>query len=832
MKNEQELVFFDLETTGLDATVDQIIEIGAVKVHNGKEVGRFERFCRLSDGVRLPEFITALTGISPLDLETAEPVAQVVDEFLQFAGTSPLLAHNSGFDRSFLRRALGFDPPNPIFDTLELARVFFPDLQSHSLVALVDALEIKKEESHRALGDSLSLFRFYRRLREKIAQGTLPLAVRQRLLFLFPAAGVLGLIGDTDEPERDGGDSSSLPSTIEDPQLPRLKTLSLQFAGGDPTPEVRSLNAGDGVVLQCDAASLRRRYLSDVTALHRPAVIILRSPSAVESLMDDASGSGGLPTWVSQESPGNLVCHVLLQHASQSATLRTAFGFELAALTVYEWETGSAFIPAMPLFLKRSRLIHHLSASGCSTTESCPFRHLCSMAVLRARSREATFHVVDLSEVPAVLSSLAAVESPLVSSPETEKLIGDVFETPELQSSALILRVAAGIAGEHGEVPVLLTIQKLSTRAAQLLDELFLESAPQGAPGVRSRSPLDNRLRSSLRFQELHSVACGLVAAYQEGVSALPEAVRLLYLQESRTLVSIIEQSEDPLRAVWLERQGRDVLLAGSAVHFSDRIRHVHAGATLFLAGTSICPGGDERFVLDSLGLEGSTAPRVLIEPSEQKRPVPTFVTLHLPRPTESGFEKAAARLIAETLGRFKGKAVVASNSLETLRRMSSFLTREAGLEEYSLLLPKNGRTRAELLQSFADQSRAILLVPFDYLSFGDVVSAKFLFITKLQFPNSFLPAIARLKELLKEQGADPFRQFDLPYALTLLEYTIRQSDPAQLRAVFMLDNRSFNSAYAELVRAVLPSPALFLPIESQDRLMQHVERWLRSQTL
>ncbi len=86
MKNEQELVFFDLETTGLDQASDQIIEIGAVKVRGGKEVGRFEQFCRLKEEARLPEFISALTGITTLDLEPAESVDQVQDQFLQFAG--------------------------------------------------------------------------------------------------------------------------------------------------------------------------------------------------------------------------------------------------------------------------------------------------------------------------------------------------------------------------------------------------------------------------------------------------------------------------------------------------------------------------------------------------------------------------------------------------------------------------------------------------------------------------------------------------------------------------------------------------------------------------
>src|SRR5450830_419245 len=197
-------------------------------------------------------------------------------------------------------------------------------------------------------------------------------------------------------------------------------------------------------------------------------------------------------------------------------------------------------------------------------------------------------------------------------------------------------------------------------------------------------------------------------------------------------------------------------MLASTRTVLASRIRAYNAHVQFLLAGTSVCPAGDQRFLPETFGLTGSEAPVVVVDREPEGPRIPTFVTLHLPKPNESGFEKNGARLIAETMRRFPGKAMVASNSLETLHRMQSFLAREPGLAEYSLLLPKNGHTRTQLLEQFAGQNKAILLIPFDYLSFGDIVSAKFLFVTKLQFPNSFLPTVTRLKQALKKRGAIP----------------------------------------------------------------------------
>lgn len=837
MKNEQELVFFDLETTGLDQASDQIIEIGAVKVRAGKEVGRFEQFCRLKDDAHLPEFISALTGISALDLEPAEPVDQVVARFLAFAGDSPLLAHNSNFDEGFLRKALHGSLANPVFDTLELARIFFPDLQSHSLVALVDSLEIKKEEAHRALGDSLSLFRFYRKLKDKISQAAFPSAIIRRLQLLYPALADLGLLEPADIARADGQstDMAGLETVLTDldtSRMPRLKVLKPGTADVEESPEMQLLDSGNDLLLQCEATSLRSQFLHDVQTGKLHGAVLLRTPAAIEPFLEDAPEGDKRPRWISQESPNNLVCLVLLDTATCSPVMRREFGFELSALLVYVWETRSVFIPGMPLFLKKSRLMNHISAAHCGREPDCPFRDICLVHELLARARGAQLHVTDLSEIPHVLSELGGSMPILVSSPETEKLMTDALEVPELQITSTTLRIIAGTAAERSATPVFATVAELAEKSVRLLSELYSRLSHQENAGLRGRLAIGETLWSAPELVELSATAKSLVDAFNRIEQTLPAIMRTTYLSQCRDFSLILENADDPAYAVWMEHQGRDISIACTRITLATRLRGFNNHLQFFFAGTSIFPAGDQHFLPETFGLVGEHPASVMVCPALTTPRVPTFVTLHLPKPNESGFEKSAARLIAETMRRFPGKATVTSNSLETLRRIQSFLARESGLTEYALLLPKNGHTRTELLEQFAGQSRAVLLIPFDYLSFGDIVPADFLFVTKLQFPNSFLPTVTRLRQAVKERRGDPFRQFDLPYALTLLQYTFHQMNQATLRSAFMLDSRSFSAAYADRIRAVLPTPSLFLPMESQESLLQHLDRWMRNETL
>jgi len=154
-------VAFDLETTGLVAELDRVVEIGAVRFDaTGRELGRFERL--VNPERPMSPAAQAVHGISDADLAGAAPARVVLPEFLDFLSTSgvvALLAHNSSFDARFLGVELnraGLDRPElPLVDTLSLARRHIPALRDHRLDTLARLFNLGLDDSHRALGDSL-----------------------------------------------------------------------------------------------------------------------------------------------------------------------------------------------------------------------------------------------------------------------------------------------------------------------------------------------------------------------------------------------------------------------------------------------------------------------------------------------------------------------------------------------------------------------------------------------------------------------------------------------------------------------------------------------------
>jgi len=160
------LVFIDLETTGLDAATDEIIEFAAVRVVDGEVAEEFSRLA--NPGRPLPLVITKLTGIADRDLRRQPPSRAVLAEFLRFLGDDVAVAHNARFEESFLREKSDGYFQNTLFDTLELSRILHPTLAHHDLDSMAAALELGGEGRHRALGDARLLVRLWARLLERL----------------------------------------------------------------------------------------------------------------------------------------------------------------------------------------------------------------------------------------------------------------------------------------------------------------------------------------------------------------------------------------------------------------------------------------------------------------------------------------------------------------------------------------------------------------------------------------------------------------------------------------------------------------------------------------
>jgi ATP-dependent DNA helicase DinG len=146
-------VALDLETTGLHAEQDAILEVAAIKFQGPEIIDTFETF--VSPGRSIPYRVQRLTGIKP-ELLAGAPLFETIAKKLQgFLGDFPIVGHSIPFDVGFLRR-WGLARTNPLIDTFELATVMLPSLSSYNLGFVAQSLGLQvPQDRHRAMVDTV-----------------------------------------------------------------------------------------------------------------------------------------------------------------------------------------------------------------------------------------------------------------------------------------------------------------------------------------------------------------------------------------------------------------------------------------------------------------------------------------------------------------------------------------------------------------------------------------------------------------------------------------------------------------------------------------------------
>lgn len=150
-----DFVVFDIESTGLSVKDDRIIEIGAVKISNGKITDRFSTF--VNPQIPIPYRIEELTGINDSMVSDAPAIDAVLPEFISFCEGCAVVAHNASFDTGMIKRDCnlqGIEWEPTIADTVTLAHLLLPHLTRYKLDYLAKVLEINLTNHHRAVDDA------------------------------------------------------------------------------------------------------------------------------------------------------------------------------------------------------------------------------------------------------------------------------------------------------------------------------------------------------------------------------------------------------------------------------------------------------------------------------------------------------------------------------------------------------------------------------------------------------------------------------------------------------------------------------------------------------
>ncbi|MET0280207.1 MAG: 3'-5' exonuclease [Steroidobacteraceae bacterium] len=152
------LIVLDFETTGLRPEAgDRITEVGLVRIEGGRITARFESLVNCE--MRIPDYITAFTGITQRMVDTAPLAQHVLREVVQFIGEAPVVAHNASFDQRFYlrecrRQRVGV-VAEPFICSMRVARRVYPEMMSHSLGVLSHSLGLRDcGKAHRAAADA------------------------------------------------------------------------------------------------------------------------------------------------------------------------------------------------------------------------------------------------------------------------------------------------------------------------------------------------------------------------------------------------------------------------------------------------------------------------------------------------------------------------------------------------------------------------------------------------------------------------------------------------------------------------------------------------------
>ena len=185
--NLNKFIALDFETTGLQVETDRIIEVAAILFKDGVASERYTTL--VNPGIPIPNLIEGITGITNEMVADAPPEKKIVNEFFNFIGEYPIVAHNTPFDQSFLEgMAVRFGkklPERKYYDTLTLSRAFLFFQPAHNLSAVSDFFSLSTEGAHRAEYDTQNCGQIFVELVEEIASYKLEL-ISQIISLLKP----------------------------------------------------------------------------------------------------------------------------------------------------------------------------------------------------------------------------------------------------------------------------------------------------------------------------------------------------------------------------------------------------------------------------------------------------------------------------------------------------------------------------------------------------------------------------------------------------------------------------------------------------------------------
>jgi DNA polymerase III epsilon subunit family exonuclease len=895
-----QLVAFDLETTGLSSKSDQVIEVGAVRFDlEGGEPSRFELL--VDPGMPVPLAVQRLTGIGDADLAGQPSAVEAIAQLADFAEGAQLVGHGAGFDIAFCAQLLpeAFDRRSAL-DTLELARILLPVADSHNLGALCRRLGIPHERPHRALSDAeatAGLLRALLAAAAEIRPPTLAAMLRVAAQAPGPLTDFLVLAAEraAAPPRSLPPGVAAAPGAIPGPAAPP------DGEAGDAGPDPRTRDAllagrleDAAVALLGPAGGLAERPgYEHREAQQQMARAVAQSLERGGRLLVEAGTGVGktlgylapLALWVERGGGRAVVATHTVTLQEQLAhrdlpslqpllprTLRWAMlkgrSHYISLRRFQRWlrssDTGprGTDLDAIRFKLKLLRWLD-LTATGdraelrLSGPEREMWRRVESVSddclgAACANWAGATCHMVRARRAAASAELVVTNHALLLGdSAAGGTLLGDhealvVDEAHHLEESATR-------AGGHRlrESDVALALDRLPGIAdPELADRLaacraaarrlfgdakgLLTQALGGGGGAPSGTvSLTDEVRREHGFQTLagagrHAVATlrgaaeGLRAADPgSGVEAalLPQPERAAEelelaaaaLEAAAAGVEEVLLRPRPDHVAWLELRAEQAELRDAPVSVGERLGSevLDRSRTAVLTSATLAVAGDFRFVRERLGLHARTEEMAVGSPYDYLAQALCVLVTDIPPYDDPGYEPALAAITGEIARRLGGRTLGLFTSYSSLRRLRDLVARRLQAAQVAVLSQGIDGTRRQLLASFLQNPRTLLLGTASFWEGIDVPgdALQCVLIAKLPFAVPTDPLVRARTEGM----SDPFGDYVLPEAVIRLRQgfgrLIRSSTDRGV--VVIADSRLDTRDYARRFLEALPPAAV-----------------------
>ncbi len=866
----EDLVAFDLETSGSRPGQDAIIEIGAARRRDG-EVETFQTF--VNPLRPLTPFIRHLTGIRDQDVKGAPTQEAALAAFSAFAGSATLIAHNAPFDLSFLE-AGGLHPKGRVVDSLFLAQILLPKLPSHGLAAHAERLGLDFRH-HRAGADATVTLQLMEDLLSHLADvdpGWASLAMQLAATqadadLAFFAEALLPVAGE---------------STWAGPSAPPTPP---------PSPKWQQVGFSELVGrLGLDARPSQERFAEEARELLASGQIALieagtgtgKTIAYLHAALS-AAGEGGraVISTHTRTLQDQLIAKDIPQlEAASSPTGAVVLKGQSNYLCLLRWNQALAEMTARgdgPSRKDHLRLLSWLRVTErgeeeelrglhvpdevwqtvnvrpeICTREACPFFQPCFYYSQRRAADQARLVVVN----HALLMADAMLDGALL--PETSVLVID--EAHHLEEAAMhaigvhveetaINRTLTEIGTQHlvpgAHQELVRRLLDITRRSWQQLWELVFTVA---GPRREIRLPLAEEPWTALQTlageailptQEL--IATVLLATAQLREDDARRAIGQGLAERLRMTVSGLQQvlgEEFPVR--WLEtgRGPGQSRLRASPLYAGDALQELLYDRQQAIAMTSatLAIGDDFSHQAGLLGLTGHDRLATVLLPSPflfRDQALVAGVD-DLPDPRTDSFDQASVPLLARLAPLAPAGSLVLCTSHRQIRALADPL--QDALSEAGITVLAQGRhgSRSALLERLRKGERVVVLGAQSFWEGIDVVgpALSLLVLTRLPFSPPDTPLRQARAEAIEAEGGSSFQMLSLPEAVLLFKQgfgrLIRSMDDHG--AVVILDPRFVRQRYGAAFRRALPDPTVVMG--PKETVVENVRSWLADPTV